>query len=113
MNESWTNALALYASLTGERWSYIAAFRDLVERIAQSKEALGLTAVTSHATLIVSPYTCYPDWFDGRHVELEPLSDGTVRVSRHHARFDGHSPEMWTLSLPDAQAKALALFAEL
>ena len=61
MNESWEHALALYDSLSGENWSYIPPFRALVEVLAQSKEAAGLTAVTSQATLILSPYTTYPD----------------------------------------------------
>jgi len=113
MNESWERALALYDSLLGENWRYIAAFRGLVAVLAESKEAAGLTAVTSHATLIVSPYTTYPDWFDGRHVELHPLSDGNVRVSRHPARFDTQSSETWTLSLSDAEGKARSLIAEL
>jgi hypothetical protein len=113
MNESWEHALALYDSLSGENWSYIPPFRSLVEVLAQSNEAAGLTAVTSHATLIVSPYTTYPDWFEGRHVELHPLSDGNVRVSRHPARFARESSETWTLSLSDAEAKARSLIAEL
>ena len=105
MNESWERALALYDSLSGENWRYIPAFRGLVAVLAESKEAAGLTAVTSHATLIVSPYTTYPDWFDGRHVELHPLSDGMVRLSRHPARFDAQPRKRGRFPCPTQKGK--------
>lgn len=112
-NESWIRALALYDSLNEVHWKHIRPFRDVVAELGRSAEAAGLTAVTSHETLIISPYTCYPDWFDGRHVRLHPLSNGQVQIWRYPERFDRRPAESWTLSLVDAQAKALSLIVEL
>ncbi len=36
----------------------------------------GLYAITSMTTLLISPYSRYPDWFDGRHVKIEPHING-------------------------------------
>jgi hypothetical protein len=112
-NDSWVRALALYDSLQQSHWDHIPPFRELVAELGRSAEAAGLTAVTSHATLLVSPYTRYPDWFDGRHVRIHPLSNGHVRISRHPERFDRQPTESWTLPLADVRIKALALIAEL
>lgn len=78
--ECWQRALALYDSLTGPDWAHIPKFRALVCAISGAPEARGLTAVTSHESLLVSPYARYPDWFEGRRVALYPLADGRVRV---------------------------------
>jgi hypothetical protein len=112
-NESWLRALALYDSLHEPHWKHIPPFRSLVAELGRSAEAAGLTAVTSHETLIVSPYTCYPDGFEGRHVRLHPLSNGQVQVSRYPERFDSRPAEVWTLSLIEAREKALSLLVEL
>ena len=111
--DSCARALDLYDSLRQAHWSHIPAFRDLVGELGRSAEAAGLTAVTSHETLLVSPYTTYPDWFDGRHIRLHPLPDGQVRVSRWRDQHHGQGAESWTLSLADARVKALELLAEL
>jgi hypothetical protein len=112
-NSSWAEALALYDALDGKAWSHIAAFRRLVAAISSSEEAAGLTAVTSHETLIVSPYTKYPDWFEGRHLRLHPLADGQVRIDRYPERFDRRPAETWTLLLEEAQEMAFRLIPEL
>ena len=112
-NASWDEALALYDSLVGPKWQHIPRFRDLVALIAISPAASGLTAVTSHETLIVSPYTRHPDWFEGRHVRVHPLADGTIRVERHPERPDRSRAENWTLSPEDARHKILELMTGL
>jgi hypothetical protein len=112
-NQSWTRALALYDSLTGPGWEHIPEFREFVETVSRSTQAAGLTAVTSHDTLLVSPYTCYPDWFEGRHVRLRPLSDGAVQISRWSGQFASDRVEARTVPLPEALEKVLGLLAEL
>ena len=112
-NESWIKALALYDALREPHWNHIRPFRDLVSEVGRSAEAAGLTAVTSHETLLVSPYTRYPDWFEGRHVRLHPLPNGQVQISRYSERFNSRPTESWTVSLVEARAKALSLMAEL
>lgn len=107
--DSWSNALAFYDSLSGPGWSHIPAFRNLVALVANSESAQGLTAITSHETLTVSPYTRYPDWFDGRRVQLHPLADGTVRITRYSER----PPEVATLPVDQVLASILPLLADL
>ena len=113
MNDSWTQALARYDGLVGTGWGHIPAFRGLVQALSTSDQASGLTAVTSHETLIVSPYTQYPDWFEGRHVRIHPLTDGRIRIDRVPQQFDRHPTETWTLSLQEAHERIQALIADL
>jgi hypothetical protein len=112
-NRSWDEALSLYDSLLGPAWRHIPGFRRLVELLGRSPEASGLTAVTSHETLIVSPYTRYPDWFEGRHLRLHPLADGRVRIDRYPERFDPRPAETWTVALEEAREKILELVVDL
>lgn len=105
----WDRALSFYDSLSGPQWAHIPPFRALVYAIAASEHARHLTAITSHEVLTISPYTRYPDWFDGRHVQLYPLPDGTVRVVK---RSD-HPEEAWILSLDQARFKVPELIADL
>jgi len=107
--DSWRNALAFYDSLSGADWSHIPAFRTLVAQIASSEGVRGLTAITSHETLTVSPYTRYPDWFDGRRVQLHPPADGTVRITKYSER----PPDVDTLPVDQVLANVLSLLAEL
>ena len=50
---SWDKALSFYDGLTGPGWEHIPAFRALVSALATSKEARGLTAITSHEVLTI------------------------------------------------------------
>jgi hypothetical protein len=113
MNESWTAALTLYDSLIEAGWQHIPRFRELVRALSTSQEASDLTAVTSHETLILSPYTRYPDWFEGRHVRVHPLTDGTIRIDRVPQRFERNPTETWTVSPQEAEARIRAVIAEL
>jgi hypothetical protein len=106
---SWDKALSFYGTLSGSGWAHIPAFRALVSALANSGQARGLTAITSHEVLTISPYTRYPDWFEGRRVQLQPRVDGTVRI----VKYSEQANETWTLPLAEAQAKVLALLPDL
>jgi hypothetical protein len=106
---SWQAALTLYDSLIDSGWEHISAFRALVGFIADSPEATGLTAITSHETLTISPYSVYPDWFEGRRVQLHPLADGRVRVDR----YSETSHDTLTLTLEEVRAQVHIFLAEL
>jgi len=112
-NGSWAKALALYDSLVGPGWDHVAAFRGVVSMLSTSAEASGLTAVTSHETLILSPYTRYPDWFQGRHVRVHPLRDDTVRIDVVPEQFDRRPTETCTVPLDQALAKVRTLISDL
>lgn len=106
---SWDKALSFYDTLTGPGWAHIPAFRALVSALATAQEARGLTAITSHEVLTISPYSRYPDWFDGRRLQLHPRADETVRIVKYSER----EPETWTLPFIEAHAKTLALLSDL
>jgi hypothetical protein len=109
-NPSWHEALARYDSLVGAGWEHIPGFRALVLDLGSSAEAAGLTAVTSQDALVISPYTCAPDWFEGRHVRLRPLIDGGVRIDWHP---EEGPVEIWTVPLAEAKGAVLPLLTEL
>jgi hypothetical protein len=89
------------------------AFRDLVAKISASPQTAGLTAVTSHETLLISPYTRYPDWFDGRHVRVTPLQDGRVQIARHPGQSNLGRAEVRRLPVEQALDTVLTFIAEL
>jgi len=111
-NDSWSDALARYDKLVGAGWQHISDFRNLVSAIGRSPEAAGLIAITSHDTLMLSPYTRYPDWFDGRHIRVHPLPNGHVRVTKY-PEFPQRPAETWTVSVAEAQDLILRLIADL
>jgi hypothetical protein len=99
--------------MVGPGWSHIPGFRNLVSALSMSEEASGLTVVTSHETLVVSPYTKYPDWFEGRHIRVHPLSNGTVRIDKVPERSDRRATETWTVPLVEALDKVRVLISDL
>lgn len=112
-NDSWKAALATYESLEEHGWRHIKRFRQLVEEISRSPYAAGLNAVTSQGTLIISPYSCFPDWLKGRHVRLQQLNDGRVCIDRFWGEHDRRSNETWTLPFGEVYEKVGLLLADL
>ena len=112
LNDSWVQALAVYDDLVAAGWDII-AFRDLVRALGASTEASGLTAITSHETLIISPYTRYPDWFEGRHVRVHRLKDGTIRIDKVPQRFARQPTETWTVAHKEAPDRIRSLLTDL
>jgi len=85
----------------------------MVAELSRCAEVSGLTAVTSHETLILSPYTRYPEWFEGRHVRIHPLVDGAVRIDKVPQQFDRHPTETWTVPIQAALEKVRGLVSDL
>lgn len=54
-NANWSAALALYDFLQGPAWEHVRTFRDVVATLASAPDVEGLTAVTSHELLTISP----------------------------------------------------------
>lgn len=111
--ERWAHALALYDRLAEAGWAHIPAFRRMVAELSTMPAAARLTAITSHEILTISPYTRYPDWFEGRHVRLEPLSDGRVHIHFRRGRFDMGADASWTVPVGEAPARIAQLLTEL
>ena len=78
--QTWDDAIARYDEFAGSGWEWILPFRELVAALRADESTHGLFAVTSHAMLMVSPYSRHPDWCEGRRVTATPNRDGTVHV---------------------------------
>ncbi len=109
----WDRALERYDDLIRDGWLHLAPMRQLIFELQVAEETRGLTAVTSMDRLLLSPYTCYPDWFEGRHVLIAPLWSGKVQVSWHPERFCAPPTKVWLFEFPDVHARVLRLAAEL
>jgi len=112
-NESWTAALVTYDGIVGPNWPHMPAFRAFVASLACTEEASGLTAITSHDTLIVSPYTRHPDWIEGRHVLLRPHRDGRVLIESYPLGWKAAPAESRFVAMEDALAVARRALADL
>jgi hypothetical protein len=84
--------------------------RDRAESLASRGQRLGQAQAPLKFPFVPRRY---PDVFDGRHVRVHPLSDGTVRVERVPAGRDPQRTVSWTLPLEDAGKKIQELLAEL
>lgn len=84
-DQSWQKALALYRSFDRPSLAYLRRFEDIVAQLASSKEVRGLYAITSHETLIITPYS-YPDFMNKRRVCASPLPTDDVEISRYDHR---------------------------
>lgn len=111
--ESWAHALALYDQLAEAGWAHIPAFRRVIAELSATPAAAHLTAITSHEVLTISPYTRYPDWFEGRHVRVEPLPDGCVRIELRRGRFDMRPDENSMVPVGEAAARLARLLEDL
>ena len=111
--ESWAHALALYDQLAEAGWAHIPAFRRMVAELSTTPAAARLTAITSHEVLTISPYTRYPDWFEGRHIRLEPFADGRVRIDFRRGRFDMGPDASWVVPVGEAGARLAQLLEDL
>ena len=112
-SSSWANAVGLYDSLSGPAWGHIGPFREMVAALAKTDAAAGLTAATSMHTLVVSPYTRHPDWIEGRHVLVEPLRDGNVRIESHEEGATRRPTNTWMVPVEEAQEVLERLIGQL
>ena len=112
-NESWAAVLAAYDLMVGPHWAHIPRFRHSVAALACSHEASGLSAVTSHETLIVSPYTRHPDWIEGRHVLLRPHRDGRVLIESYPNGWRAAPAESTLVAADEVLATARKVLARL
>ncbi len=107
-DESWRAAVAYYAKLDP---IYFRSILELASELTVAEEIAGLYAITSMTTLLISPYSMYPDWFIGRHVTIEPIRNAvTIRLFT-----SGYSPPQKELNCIYVEAKntVLALCREL
>lgn len=107
-DEAWDAALQRYDDLAKNDFAFLIPMRSLVTQLRTAEDLRGLFAITSHATLIISPYSCYPDWFEGRRVVVEAISERKVRATYLRNGWDA-KPEIAELNYVEGLAKILDL----
>ena len=94
---TWCYAIEHYAKLNGDTMSRM---HRIVSELAESPKVTGLFAITSMVDLVISPYSTYPDWFDGRHLTLKPSSHN-IAILFYRSGTDP-SPQTCNASFDDA-----------
>lgn len=107
-DEAWEAALRRYDDLGTTDFPFLIPMRNLVAQLRTADDLRGLFAITSHATLIISPYSRYPDWFEGRRVVVEATSANTVRVTYLRNSWD-IEPEIVESTYVESLSKILDL----
>ena len=102
---TWQSAVDRYEKLNSDS---MRAMSRLIATLASMPEVRGLFAVTSMTTLRISPYSCYPDWFDGRYITVDANGADSV-VIRVASNGHDNNPQCVESSFADAPATIAAL----
>ena len=100
-DESWQLALSRYEARVADGFHRLNCLLRVVRQLHSAQEIRGLFAITSHDDLLISPYSCYPDWFNGRRIDAAALPSHHVRVRFAQNCYDPH-PEVCELHPDDA-----------
>ncbi len=105
---TWQSASKHFCNLNSDS---MRAMSCLVTELALMTEIRGLFAMPSITTLRISPYSCYPDWFDGRFVIVD--ANGPNGVTIHvAANAHDHSPQKIECAFADAPTTIAAFCRE-
>lgn len=108
-DETWSEALQRF----DRHVAYcpaVASVRDVIATLKGMPEVRGLFAVPSMLTLLITPYSCYPDFFDGRRITIDADGDAvTVRYFRNG--FD-KLPAKYTFPIDTASSQIAKLCRE-
>lgn len=98
---TWQSAVDHFGELNSDS---MRAMTQLVATLSQLPEVRGLFAIPSMTTLRISPYSCCPDWFDGRFITVDANGPDavTIRVATH-----GHDSKPQRVDCPFADAAAM------
>lgn len=105
---TWQSAVDQFGSLNSDA---MRAMSDLVSALSQLPEMRGLFAIPSMTTLRISPYSRYPDWFDGRYITVDANGPNAVTI---RVAANGHDPkpQRFDCSFSDASATLARLCHE-
>lgn len=106
-DESWSTAFQRFDRLAAE-CPVVAPVRDVLSEIKDLPEILGLFAIPSMLTLIITPYSCYPDFFSGRRVTVDPGRDSGVTI-RYWSGGNDPSPETHNVTVDAAVTEIASL----
>ena len=102
---SWLDAASVFADVDSDAMRFMVS---LVTDLSQSPNVRGLFAVTSMLTLRISPYSCYPDWFDGRHIAIDAIGSHYIAVNLAENGND-KSQQRWDCTHDEAFDKITSL----
>ena len=74
-----------------------------LRKAAASSLEQGLFAIPSMTTLRISPYSCYPDWFDGRSITVDANGPDAIII---RVATNGHDPQPQRIDCSFADASA-------
>lgn len=97
---TWRSAVDHFGNLNSDS---MRAMSDLVATLSQLPELQGLFAIPSMTTLRISPYSCYPDWLDGRSITVDANGPDTVTI---RVATNGHDPQPQRIDCSFADASA-------
>ncbi len=106
-NVTWDTALTRFDKLVADR-PQLAAVRDVIADLRETPEVRGLFIKSSMFTAFITPYSCYPDFFDGRRITIDagPTADSPLAVRYLRDGFD-KSPDEFSLP-PSTAANEIA-----
>ena len=101
---TWEIAFDRFDKLATDQPRLIAALKDM-------PEVRGLFIKSSMFTAFITPYSCYPDFFDGRRITIDVDRNSTVIVRYLRDGFD-KSPAEYTFAVEEAATQIAALCRE-
>ena len=104
---TWKSAVDHFGNLNSDS---MRAMSDLVVTLSHLPDLQGLFAIPSMTTLRISPYSCYPDWFDGRSITVDANGPDAIiiRVATNAAIPNRN---VLTARLPTLRQRLLAYVA--
>jgi hypothetical protein len=111
-NITWETAFTRFDKLVPDR-PQLAAVSDVIAQLKVMPEVRGLFIKSSMFTAFITPYSCYPDFFDGRRITIDagPNADSPVAVCYLRDGFD-KSPANYSYPVPTAAQNIAALCRE-
>ena len=108
-NVTWETAFTRFDKLVPDR-PQLAAVRDVIASLKDMPEVRGLFIKSTMFTALITPYSCYPDFFDGRQITIDAGPDADSPLVVHYLR-DGYdkSPANYSFSLDTAATKIASL----
>ena len=97
---TWKSAVDHFGNLNSDS---MRAMSDLVVTLSHLPDLQGLFAIPSMTTLRISPYSCYPDWFDGRSITVDANGPDAIII---RVATNGHDPQPQRIDCSFADASA-------
>ena len=107
---TWQIALARFDKLVVD-WLVLASVREVIATLIDMPEIRGLFIKSSMFTAFLTPYSSYPDFFNGRRITIDADGDSAVTVRFLRVGFD-QSPSEHTFTVDVAPTQIAALCRE-